>query len=137
MAYYWSLICSACFSMCSSTRLPRAVTGSSWVIASGWHSVIVHSTNKCCLWSTLWGVRTNFSASPLGLHIVDASIFMGDRTSTFCTWEHAIMCKLAGRMFDKGTYEGASLLWPREGPAHVCAGPLRKPLRNRPHVRDQ
>jgi len=50
------LICSAYFTMCSSTRLLRAVAGSTWALVPGWYSAIVRSMNKSWLGLTLRGV---------------------------------------------------------------------------------
>jgi hypothetical protein len=110
------LIYSAYFTMCSSSGLLGAVTGSTQALVPVWQSVTVHSMNKTWLWSTLRGVPKNTPASLPGLRMVDASIFMGDGTHKFCTRGHAILCRLA---LTKGAYWWASHLRPRVGPACI------------------
>lgn len=120
------LICSAYFTMCSSTRLLTAVAGSTGALVSWWHSEIVRGMNKSWPGSTLRGVPKNTSARRPGLRMGDASIFRGDRTSKFCTWGCATVCRLAGMKLDKGNLQAGEPPEAKGGKRihYLCAGPF-------------
>ena len=124
------LICSAYFTMCSSTGLLRAVAGSTRALVPGRYSVIVCSMNKTQLWSTLRGVPNNTSASLPGLCMGDASIFMGDGTSKFCNNVQACWYEAWQRDPTDGQ---ATWDWGRDLHAPcVCMGPFGKRSGDKP-----